>query len=101
MTFLSQATAIAALGFRIVPHGTVEPNRHPLVLDWPNAASRDRKQIVSWSRAFAFIKPSVGIVIGDNETWALDADEPTCLGQGGEIPITLTVRSGGGGLHLY
>jgi len=101
MTFLSQATAITALGFRVVPHGTVEPHRHPLVLDWPNVASRDARQLRIWSAAFAFHKPGVGIVIGDDETWVLDVDEPGTYLMRRIVPNTTVVRSGGGGLHLY
>jgi hypothetical protein len=97
--FLSAAQSIIKLGFRVVPHGNAEPHRHPLVKDWPNVATRDREQIKVWARDFLFHKPSVGIVAGDESIWALDVDEVEYLDH--KPPKTASVRSGGGGLHLY
>jgi hypothetical protein len=82
-----------------VPSGTIEPNRHPLVKDWPNVATRDSDTIAAWAAQFAFNKPAVAIVAGDGKTWAIDCDEPEWLGK--SLPRTSAVRSGGGGLHLY
>jgi len=96
--FLSAAQSITKLGFRVVPHGNAEPHRHPLVKDWPNVATRDREQIKVWARDFLFHKPSVGIVAGDGDIWAIDADEPE---RWLTVQITASVRSGGGGMHFY
>jgi hypothetical protein len=98
-SFLSASQPIVKLGFRVVPHGNVEPHRHPLVKDWPNVATRDLSQLKVWARDFLFHKPSVGIVVGDDRHWALDVDEP--YPQLGFDRYSTEVKSGGGGRHLY
>lgn len=99
-SFLERAMPFARLGFRVLPSGwAAKEDRHPLVRDWGHAATRNREQIAAWSREFAVLRPAVSILVGDEETWALDADEPEWLGK--TLPHTTVVRSGGGGKHLY
>lgn len=97
--FAQQALAIAAMGFRVVPAGITAEQRHPLVKDWPNRATRSRQQILEWDRQYSLIQPAVAIVVGEQDLWALDCDEPRYLKR--PLPRTAIVRSGGGGLHLY
>jgi hypothetical protein len=96
--FLQTALTLAEMGFLVVPAN----RRHPIVKDWPTAATRDSEQIRKWVPKYA--KASVCIVIrADGDFWAIDADVPEWLKKqwGQKLPKTATVRSGGGGLHLY
>jgi Bifunctional DNA primase/polymerase, N-terminal len=96
--FLTLALALAEMGFDVVPAN----RRHPILKGWPTAATHDPEQIRKWipqyENAFAAI-----VIRADGDFWALDADVPDWLQRqwGQPLPKTATVRSGGGGLHLY
>src|ERR1039458_2052313 len=96
--FLKSAVTLAEMGFLVVPAN----RRHPILKGWPSAATSEPEQIRKWVPKYA--KASVCIVIrADGDFWALDADVPDWLQKqwGQPLPKTATVRSGGGGLHLY
>jgi hypothetical protein len=97
--FADLALPLIRKGFRVIPHGLVDPTRKPLGDCWPERASSDRQQIELWSREYSS-NPGVGvgIVVGDDTHWALDVDEPEWVPK---YPRTAVVASGGGGRHIY
>jgi Bifunctional DNA primase/polymerase, N-terminal/Protein of unknown function (DUF3987)/Primase C terminal 1 (PriCT-1) len=95
------ALDLAASGYRVIPlDGKV-----PYLKDWPNRASTNPDEIGGWFRGWP--RANVGIATGrgllvidcDGEAGiaALNALEQEL----GALPPTRTVRTGGGGAHLY
>ncbi len=106
-------------GWRVLPlHTPVEDcctcgddcgsaGKHPRVL-WPDAQYIDRAQVDRWWRRWP--EANVGVVTGAaSGLLVLDVD-PAHDGakslshlerRYGGLPVTLTARSGGGGLHIY
>lgn len=84
------------------------PGKHPRVGAWQQEASADESKVRAW---FGFWPDSsYGIATGEGSgVWVLDVD-PRHEGQDalaklraerGELPDTLTVRTGSGGWHVY
>lgn len=121
MTVLEHALAAARAGMQIIPlHGTSgsactcgdpkckSPGKHPRVGAWQQEATSDEAKVRAW---FGFWpNSSYGIATGEGSgVWVLDVD-PRHGGQDaltqlraerGELPDTLTIRTGSGGLHVY
>lgn len=105
---LAAALDYASRGWRVLPVGQ---NKVPLIGGWQNAGSVDPDQIREWWRAHP--TAGVGILTGRaSGFFVLDVDQhdPHRDGidtlrrleaQHGELPVTYTVRTGSGGLHLY
>jgi len=95
----------AQRGWPVLP---LKADKHPWVNDWVNAASDDQDQISSWWRQ----RPdsNVGILTGERSgIFVLDIDARSgglknldlLQNEHGGLPNTLTVQTGGGGLHYY
>jgi len=103
--FLRAALRYAELGFRVFP---VKPRgKEPLVKDWPNQATNDRKIIQEWWSKYP--NANIAILTGYYEhgffcvldfdprnggDWFDGVDEST-------LPPTCVVVTGGGGRHYY
>jgi hypothetical protein len=100
---MDEAMRLAEFGYRVHPlRGKV-----PLLKEWPTQATNERADV--WELWRQYPDANIGIVTGDQGLFVLDVD----VGKGGDrsidaltrlhgaIPITPTVRTGGGGWHLY
>jgi hypothetical protein len=122
MTMLDHALHYASLGLRVHPvHGITpegrctcqstdpkhQPGKHPVLLDWTNAATTEASSIQQW---FATSRWNLGIATGEaSGVFCLDIDSH----HGGEhslqnaaealgpMPATWTVATGSGGKHYY
>jgi hypothetical protein len=87
------------------------PGKRPYVFGWHNLASCDLNQIGKWwSKAErGWPKANIGIATGEkSDLFVFDIDGESGLKQlseliekHGELPRTVTVRTGSGGLHYY
>jgi hypothetical protein len=121
---LDEALALSARGFRIVPIHTPGPNgcscergvacggstgKHPRLNAWQKDASTDAQRIRTWWRSWP--DANIGLVMGGpRRLVAVDIDGPggratieRLQGMHGELPATLTSRSGrvDGGEHRF
>jgi hypothetical protein len=108
------ALACARSGLSVIPWRFVGKRKVPHVTGWPALATRDEDQIAEWW-GYDFPRALVGVVTGEEyDLWVLDVD----TGDGhngvdgeatlrelervnGPLPRTFTVRTAGGGRHLY
>lgn len=103
--FLEAALDCAKRGWRVFP---VRPQaKEPLVKNWSTLATTDQKQIVNWWTQFS--TANIGIATGKQSgLFVLDVDG----GEGyaslraleterGELPGTVTSKTGSGGLHFF
>lgn len=106
--------ACARSGLSVIPWRFVGKRKVPHVTGWPALATRDEDQIAEWW-GHDFPRALVGVVTGEEyDLWVLDVD----TGDGhngvdgeatlrelervnGPLPRTFTVRTAGGGRHLY
>jgi hypothetical protein len=82
------------------------PGKHPLVMDWPRAATTNENQIRAWMHTWP--TANIGILTGkasgvvgldvDRRSGGLDALEALQT-QHGPLPPTLVAHTGGGGRH--
>jgi hypothetical protein len=81
--------------------------KHPMIIDWPNAATKDKTQIINWWTQNP--DANIGIPTGANTFYVLDIDvsdgkrgfeslEKLEL-QHGKLPETLSATTGSGGKH--
>jgi hypothetical protein len=94
--FYLSAEAHCRRGFRVFP---LLPNsKRPMIKGWPERATTDPAQVAAWWRRFP--RANVAIATGDGLV-VIDVDPR----HGGELnpgwPSTATVRTPGGGWHLY
>ena len=83
------------------------PGKHPRTRRGVHEATTDQGQILRWWRTWP--EASIGGAIGGAGLWVLDLDGEAGIARwhrwlqetGTECPPTLTVRTGGGGLHLW
>lgn len=107
---LTAALEYAAAGFRVIP---LKPrDKAPLVPKWTERATADPTQIRQWWQKYpnANIGIACGAACGRNLT-VVDLDVSTDKNglrelydwqkEHGELPKTLTVKTGGGGYHYY
>lgn len=117
---LAAALHYAERGFRIVPlwpmhNGRCEcakgasceaAGKHSPLKGWQRLASSDPRELRRWWAKW----PSAGVgAVLDGETFVLDIDPrntgdesfAALVREHGELPATLTHRSGGGGLHYF
>ena len=87
-----------------------KPGKHPRIKDWPNQASGDAVVIREWWRKWPDANVAIltgarsGIVVADIDCHG-DSDGLARLAEWeaehGPLPATMSVRTGGGGRHLY
>lgn len=110
---LTAALEYAAAGFRVLPLKTGD--KVPLLPKWTENASTDPEQIRAWWKQYP--NANVGISTGEMESGkfltVVDLDNSPDKGKNGFetlyewqkehgiLPETLTVKTGGGGNHLY
>lgn len=118
MPGLSDALALARMGFRVFPvHGVVagrcdcgkvdcgSPGKHPMVKDWQTVASCDETEVTALFRN----RPTanIGLVTGNGLIVVdVDGDEGHATlasweAEHGPLPVTPQVITGGGGTHFY
>lgn len=107
---LSAALEYARVGFAVLP---ITKDKHPLIPNWQNDASRDERQICSWwnawpwaNVAFACGPLSGGLVVIDVDIHPekdIRGDRSLLEFQAefGPFPETVKARSGSGGYHYY
>ena len=106
MTRLEEALWFAREGFALLPQ---DRSKKPLIREWPDRATTDVDQIREWAKKwpkanFAAVcgKKSNCIIMDVDIKGGLPGLESLeKLKQDYEVPDTLTVRTGSGGLHLY
>lgn len=103
---LKPVLKFAGMGWKLFPQ---DRNKRPCIKDWPNQASSDPEQIMSW--AWTFPKANFAVVTGQcSGIIVLDVDVKN--GQQGKTSFKklqeefgklngLIVRTGSGGLHIY
>ena len=116
---LTSALAYASLGYRVLPcHSVIngictcggrpncKPGKHPLTPHGFKDATRDEATIKAWWADLPYA--NVGIATGEG-VWVLDEDPrhdgdktlAALIAEHGALPLTPTVRSGGGGRQYY
>lgn len=107
---LTAALEYAEAGFRVIP---LKPrDKAPLVPKWTERATADPAQIRQWWQKYP--NANIGIACGaacDRNLTVVDLDVSTDKNglrelydwqkEHGELPKTLTVKTGGGGYHYY
>ncbi|MGE3527881.1 MAG: bifunctional DNA primase/polymerase [Methyloceanibacter sp.] len=80
--------------------------KRPLVKAWPDVATWHRAVLEGWWRQFP--KANIGLACGARSgIWVLDVDQggeetlAALEAQHGKLPPTITVDTGGGGVHYY
>lgn len=117
---LDQVIAYADRGWRVVPlhdvasgacscgrEGCASGGKHPRPRAWQNEASSDPAVIRAWWKQWP--RANVGIATGEGSgVWVLDIDGPAGEAsldelefEHGELPATLTARTGSGGRHFF
>ncbi len=109
---LEEAIKLAERGFRILPvSGPAmpgsSPGKRPLISKWQQDATTDPDQIRGWFARWPHA--NIGIATGrESGIFVLDVDPKhdgltslDALRKEIDLPPTLTVRTGSGGLHLY
>jgi hypothetical protein len=103
---INQALKLAGQGFRVFP---VRPNEKlPAIKEWPTMATTDPKQIKKWWLYWRLTNANIGIVPAPDffvfdmdprhEGWRRSLAKLRALG----LPLdTMTVKTPGGGFHLY
>lgn len=101
---LAAALDYARRGWRV--HPLRPKSKTPLLAGWPDKATADRSQVKNW---FAR-RPDANVAIVSGPTSSVvvldidprnGADLETAQRVRGALPETPTVRTGGGGLHMY
>ena len=120
MTIVDYAKKYADLGWYVIQFNFIKdgncscgkkdcksPGKHPRLPKWPELATTDKTVIEKWWKDYP--EANVGIVPGKSGLLVLDVDAK----HGGliqldlledeyeKLPSTLTVETGGGGLHYY
>ena len=107
-TSLDWALAYAAVGIKVIP---IKPNsKHPRIPKWQEVATTDNTQITDW---FNGTEQGIGLALGPqpngDNLFAIDIDTHGANGydtlrqlvaEHGQLPITWTQHTGGGGQHL-
>ena len=121
---LSAALSYAERGWCVLPTHSIraddtcscggvagcKPGKHPRIRDWINKATSDPEQIRKWWRDWPNANVGIltgkrsGIVVADIDCHG-DSDGLARLAEWeaehGPLPATMSVRTGGGGRHLY
>lgn len=107
-SLLADALAYAENGYAVIPVGR---NKIPLINGWPNKATTDSQQIISWWSQWP--DANIGIVCGEKSGGLIVVDVDIKNGKRGDealqqfqamyggFPSTVTCRTGSGGQHLY
>jgi len=94
-------------GFKLIPLASPDKGgKRPLIMGWQNSQPVTMKDISNWP--IEFPDCNVGIVTGGH-FFVLDVDYKNdglttldmLVAKHGALPRTMTVRTGGGGLHFY
>lgn len=98
---LSLALEAGRRGYCVIPVS----GKRPLVRNWPNRASKDAQEIIQMFTEAGSLVTGYGIATGARSgIVVLDVDANKSgyesLASLGDLPQTLTHRTGGGGLHL-
>lgn len=96
---LEYALKYAKAGWKLHP---CKVDKTPYLNDWPNVATSDPEQLTRWWAQWP--DASIGCATGEaSGHWVLDADGEEGIKQAQEmnLPITLTSRTGGGGLQFF
>jgi putative DNA primase/helicase len=100
MSFLTIATGMATRGVHVVP--TYPGLRHPALRDWQDLATRDPETINKWG-SNGYAEYNCCSVAKKEGVGVLDIDDLEAAQRRGmpELPYTLTVKTPGGGRHIY
>ena len=96
---LEEALRYAKAGWRLHP---CKVDKTPYLSDWPNVATSDQEKIKEWWAKWP--DASIGCATGEaSGFWVLDADGEEGIKQAEEmnLPLTLTSKTGGGGLQFF
>lgn len=119
---LAAALELSDLGFRVFPvHGVFQGKctcggkprctigKHPRIKNYSSRATSNQDQLIKWFNK-DFLNSNIGVPTGErSHIWVLDVD-PKSGGfdslksiqkQHGNLPDTVSVETGGGGLHFY
>lgn len=106
VTMIGAALEYVARGWAVIP--VYGGSKRPIEGNWPNRLARtaeDVQQFWAW-----YPSANIGIATGASSgLWVLDVDPDNggdialaqLIAQHGELPVTFTVKTGGGGLHYY
>lgn len=97
----AEARAAIRRGWVLTPlHG-----KKPVLTEWTTAAPPDARQVADWIARGLNLGLRTGVASGvfvvDEDTGKGGNLAASCEAHGVEIPRTVTVETGGGGLHLY
>ena len=97
---IGHALQFANRGWAIIP--VLNGTKRPLLRGWPTTASSESHQIHKWWEYWP--DASVGILAGSRsglDILDVEAEPLESFTESYDVPETLQIRSGGGGVHFY